>query len=160
CDRRRDRSLPGQRLLCFHAQPDLGRVRRRRRPARPQLLCRGLCDLQHCLCAGADGGQQLRLGGSGPAELVPGVALCQRGPLRLHSAVAAAPVAGAASGGPALDSVLGERFAMTGPPADYSPALLRAALDRGESLPARWYTDPSITAAETAQIFRRSWNYI
>jgi ferredoxin-NADP reductase/phenylpropionate dioxygenase-like ring-hydroxylating dioxygenase large terminal subunit len=44
-------------------------------------------------------------------------------------------------------------------PAD-NPALLRAALDRGESLPAHWYTDPQITAAEIAQIFRRSWNYI
>ena len=41
-----------------------------------------------------------------------------------------------------------------------NPALLRAALDRGESLPAHWYTDPKITAAEIAQIFRRSWNYI
>jgi hypothetical protein len=41
-----------------------------------------------------------------------------------------------------------------------NPALLRAALDRGESLPARWYTDPSITAAEIAHILRRSWNYI
>jgi ferredoxin-NADP reductase/phenylpropionate dioxygenase-like ring-hydroxylating dioxygenase large terminal subunit len=41
-----------------------------------------------------------------------------------------------------------------------NPTLLRAALDRGESLPAHWYTDPSITAAEIAQIFRKMWNYI
>ena len=41
-----------------------------------------------------------------------------------------------------------------------NPAVLLAALDRGESLPARWYTDPSITEAEIRQIFRKSWNYI
>jgi carnitine monooxygenase subunit len=39
-------------------------------------------------------------------------------------------------------------------------ALLHEALDRGESLPAHWYTDPSITAAEIAQVFRKAWNYI
>lgn len=37
---------------------------------------------------------------------------------------------------------------------------LLAALNRGESLPSRWYTDPSITAREIEQIFRMSWNYI
>jgi ferredoxin-NADP reductase/phenylpropionate dioxygenase-like ring-hydroxylating dioxygenase large terminal subunit len=41
-----------------------------------------------------------------------------------------------------------------------NPAGLLAALDRGESLPARWYTDPSITEQEIVQIFRKSWNYI
>jgi ferredoxin-NADP reductase/phenylpropionate dioxygenase-like ring-hydroxylating dioxygenase large terminal subunit len=41
-----------------------------------------------------------------------------------------------------------------------NPASLHAALDRGESLPAHWYTDPAITEAEIRQIFRRSWNYI
>ncbi len=41
-----------------------------------------------------------------------------------------------------------------------NPAGLLAALDRGESLPARWYTDPSITENEVARIFRKSWNYI
>lgn len=46
-----------------------------------------------------------------------------------------------------------------------SPAIeaadsLLAALDRGESLPAHWYTDPAITARETEKVFRRSWNYI
>jgi choline monooxygenase len=41
-----------------------------------------------------------------------------------------------------------------------SPTDLLAALDRGESLPARWYTDPSITEREITQIFRKSWNYI
>jgi ferredoxin-NADP reductase/phenylpropionate dioxygenase-like ring-hydroxylating dioxygenase large terminal subunit len=41
-----------------------------------------------------------------------------------------------------------------------NPALLRTALDRGESLPAHWYTDPAITAAEIAHVFRKSWNYI
>jgi choline monooxygenase len=34
------------------------------------------------------------------------------------------------------------------------------ALDRGESLPARWYTDPAITEQEVAKIFRKSWNYV
>jgi len=37
---------------------------------------------------------------------------------------------------------------------------LLAALDRGESLPAFWYTDPAITAREIEKIFRKSWNYI
>jgi ferredoxin-NADP reductase/phenylpropionate dioxygenase-like ring-hydroxylating dioxygenase large terminal subunit len=41
-----------------------------------------------------------------------------------------------------------------------NPASLLAALDRGESLPAHWYTDPSITEAEITHIFRKSWNYI
>ena len=30
---------------------------------------------------------------------------------------------------------------------------LLAALDRGESLPANWYTDPSITELEIARVF-------
>lgn len=37
---------------------------------------------------------------------------------------------------------------------------LLAALDRGESLSARWYTDPSITEREIAHIFRKNWNYV
>jgi ferredoxin-NADP reductase/phenylpropionate dioxygenase-like ring-hydroxylating dioxygenase large terminal subunit len=37
---------------------------------------------------------------------------------------------------------------------------LLAALNRGESLPADWYTDPQITAREIEEIFRRSWCYI
>jgi ferredoxin-NADP reductase/phenylpropionate dioxygenase-like ring-hydroxylating dioxygenase large terminal subunit len=41
-----------------------------------------------------------------------------------------------------------------------NPAGLLAALDRGESLPAHWYTDPAVTDAEIRQIFRKSWNYI
>src|ERR1700691_1461545 len=41
-----------------------------------------------------------------------------------------------------------------------SPAGLLAALDRGESLPAHWYTDPSITEQEIIHVFRKSWNYI
>lgn len=42
---------------------------------------------------------------------------------------------------------------------DTSRSLL-AALDRGESLPSRWYTDPSITEREITHVFRKSWNYI
>ena len=39
-------------------------------------------------------------------------------------------------------------------------AALLGALDGGESLPARWYTDPSITERELLFVFRRSWNYV
>jgi carnitine monooxygenase subunit len=41
-----------------------------------------------------------------------------------------------------------------------SPTSLLAALDRGESLPAHWYTDPSITSREIEKVFRKTWNYI
>src|ERR1700691_4364814 len=41
-----------------------------------------------------------------------------------------------------------------------TPDSLLAALDRGESLPAHWYTDAAITAREIEKIFRKSWNYI
>ncbi len=41
-----------------------------------------------------------------------------------------------------------------------NPDSFIAALDRGESLPAHWYTDPSITAQEIEHVFRKSWNYI
>ncbi len=40
------------------------------------------------------------------------------------------------------------------------PTNLLAALDRGESLPAHWYTDSSITQREIELIFRKSWSYI
>jgi phenylpropionate dioxygenase-like ring-hydroxylating dioxygenase large terminal subunit len=40
------------------------------------------------------------------------------------------------------------------------PGDLLAALDRGESLPAHWYTDASITAREIEDIFRKTWSYI
>src|SRR5690242_144573 len=39
-----------------------------------------------------------------------------------------------------------------------SPGL--AALERGETLPASWYTDPSLYAREQERIFRRSWQYV
>jgi phenylpropionate dioxygenase-like ring-hydroxylating dioxygenase large terminal subunit len=35
----------------------------------------------------------------------------------------------------------------------------QAALDRGYTLPASWYTDPAIFAREQQRIFRRSWQY-
>src|SRR6516165_7115303 len=41
-----------------------------------------------------------------------------------------------------------------------NPAGLLAALDRGKSLPAYWYTDPAITELEIAHVFRKAWNYI
>lgn len=34
------------------------------------------------------------------------------------------------------------------------------ALDRGETLPAAWYTDPAYFAREQEHIFRRSWQYV
>ncbi len=37
---------------------------------------------------------------------------------------------------------------------------LLAAVQRGESLPVAWYTDPAITELEMAKIFRRTWQYI
>ena len=35
-----------------------------------------------------------------------------------------------------------------------------AAVERGETLPARWYTDPAIFTDERQAIFRRSWQYV
>jgi ferredoxin-NADP reductase/phenylpropionate dioxygenase-like ring-hydroxylating dioxygenase large terminal subunit len=37
---------------------------------------------------------------------------------------------------------------------------LIAAVQRGESLPISWYTDPAVTDQETTRIFRRTWQYI
>jgi choline monooxygenase len=37
---------------------------------------------------------------------------------------------------------------------------LASDLDRGLSLPASWYTDPSIVAREQERIFRRTWQYV
>lgn len=37
---------------------------------------------------------------------------------------------------------------------------LLAGLDRGEAIPAHFYTDPAITAEEIEKIFRKSWQYI
>ncbi len=39
-------------------------------------------------------------------------------------------------------------------------ASLLTPLERGESLPARWYTDPAITEREIHQIFRKTWSYV
>jgi phenylpropionate dioxygenase-like ring-hydroxylating dioxygenase large terminal subunit len=35
-----------------------------------------------------------------------------------------------------------------------------AALDQGYTLPATWYTDPAVYAAERQRIFRRCWQYV
>ena len=43
---------------------------------------------------------------------------------------------------------------------DETAASLIAGLDRGESLPARWYTDQAITDREIQAIFRKTWSYI
>jgi phenylpropionate dioxygenase-like ring-hydroxylating dioxygenase large terminal subunit len=37
---------------------------------------------------------------------------------------------------------------------------LKAALDRGDTLPANWYVDPEIFRAEKERIFHRSWQYV
>lgn len=37
---------------------------------------------------------------------------------------------------------------------------LIAALERGETLPASWYTDSSVTHEEIEKIFRKSWQYV
>ncbi|HSI02314.1 MAG TPA: aromatic ring-hydroxylating dioxygenase subunit alpha [Reyranella sp.] len=37
---------------------------------------------------------------------------------------------------------------------------LQDALARGQSLPARWYTDPEIARLEVERLFRRSWCYV
>ena len=39
-------------------------------------------------------------------------------------------------------------------------ASLLTPLERGESLPSRWYTDPAITEREIHQIFRKTWSYV
>lgn len=41
-----------------------------------------------------------------------------------------------------------------------SPAVLIEALDRGLTLPARWYTDASITERELQQVFSKTWAYV
>lgn len=45
-------------------------------------------------------------------------------------------------------------------PADLTDAALEAALRRGETLPAEWYTDAGIYALERERIFRRAWQYV
>jgi phenylpropionate dioxygenase-like ring-hydroxylating dioxygenase large terminal subunit len=35
-----------------------------------------------------------------------------------------------------------------------------AALERGQTLPAEWYTDPAVFGRERARIFRRAWQYV
>jgi len=37
---------------------------------------------------------------------------------------------------------------------------LIAGLERGESLPASWYTDPAFTEQEILKIFRKTWQYV
>src|SRR5262245_4297477 len=37
---------------------------------------------------------------------------------------------------------------------------LRARLERGESLPASWYTDRDVASRERERIFRHAWQYV
>ena len=39
-------------------------------------------------------------------------------------------------------------------------AELSARVERGETLPWSWYTDPACTDLETQRLFRRSWHYV
>ncbi len=41
-----------------------------------------------------------------------------------------------------------------------NPAALIEGLDHGQTLPARWYTDPSITEHELRRIFSKTWAYV
>ena len=45
-------------------------------------------------------------------------------------------------------------------PISDNPDRLLAALDRGDSPPANWYTGPSITELEIVRVFRKAWAYI
>lgn len=45
-------------------------------------------------------------------------------------------------------------------PAAKTVADVRAALAHGQSLGARWYTDPAIAQLEIERLFRRSWSYV
>src|SRR5271168_4393909 len=151
--------MPGQRLLCLHAQSDIGGTRQRRRSPRHVMLWRGLCDIQHCLRGGPIGVQCVRLRRVVLAELLADPALRQRGDGRLRNAARAAKSAGVRGlihnrRSPRTERKPGMNQMIQ------NPADLLAALDRGESLPAQWYTDPSITEQEIVHVFRKSWNYI
>jgi choline monooxygenase len=41
-----------------------------------------------------------------------------------------------------------------------SASAARAALERGQALPADWYTDPTVFAREQRRIFGRAWQYV
>jgi choline monooxygenase len=45
-------------------------------------------------------------------------------------------------------------------PSSESLTAVRAQIAEGRSLPASWYTDPSITALERERIFHRAWQYV
>src|SRR5271166_4125139 len=108
------------------------------------MLRRRLHHLQHRLRGGADDGERVCVGRVEQVELFAGVAVRQRRIDRLYSFSAAARGQ--------------ERVRMS--QIVENPAGLLAALDRGESLPARWYTDPAITEQEILRVFRKAWNYI
>jgi hypothetical protein len=59
---------------------------------------------------------------------------------------------------PLLALPRGWRFVMALSPSDVRR--LAADLDRGLSLPASWYTDPTIAALKQERIFRRTWQYV
>lgn len=42
----------------------------------------------------------------------------------------------------------------------YADPALPSALERGDTLPARWYLDPDVFRAEKERIFHRSWQYV
>jgi phenylpropionate dioxygenase-like ring-hydroxylating dioxygenase large terminal subunit len=42
----------------------------------------------------------------------------------------------------------------------YADSAIASALERGETLPARWYVEPEVFAAEKERIFHRTWQYV
>jgi choline monooxygenase len=42
----------------------------------------------------------------------------------------------------------------------YSDLFMASALERGNTLPARWYVDPEVFQAEKERIFHRTWQYV
>src|SRR5215467_6769467 len=45
-------------------------------------------------------------------------------------------------------------------PTQLADSALEESLQAGYTLPAEWYTDPSLFALERSRIFRRSWQYV
>ena len=42
----------------------------------------------------------------------------------------------------------------------YAHSAIASALERGETLPAKWYVEPEVFAAEKERIFHRTWQYV
>jgi carnitine monooxygenase subunit len=42
----------------------------------------------------------------------------------------------------------------------YADSEIASALERGDTLPARWYVDSDVYQAEKERIFHRTWQYV